>query len=108
MKIFWYSLALQAVLAMAAAKAGADDYTDPPAPVLVPSLVQSNTQKRITLTPYPAADEMKMWRSDHAGAAWLEDASGVFSNLTWTATNGSASSLHRLQVTPLTSNQLLV
>src|SRR6266487_2216703 len=82
----------------------ADDYTDPPAPLLGISAL-SNGQKRVTFPAYPSADLLRMLGKGSILDAWLEDLSGVFSNCTWTAAGSNA--FHRLEVTPLGSNAVL-
>ena len=41
------------------------------------------------------------------GDPWVEDTSGVFSNLTWTSALNPGNAFHRLEVTSLSSNALL-
>jgi uncharacterized protein (DUF1800 family) len=108
MKAFRHSLILLAALALHAVNGRTDNYTDPLAPSLSPTTLESNTQKRISFSAYPSAEQIKMLRSDHAGQPWTEDASGLFSNMTWTAPLTGTSSLHRLQVTSLGSNHVLI
>jgi uncharacterized protein (DUF1800 family) len=80
---------------------GSDLFIDPPAPVLS---VTSAPQKRISFTPYPSADVFRMLATPEIGGSWTE-ASGTFSNLTWTAVLDDTS-FHRLEVLPLGSNAL--
>lgn len=84
--------------------AAADNYSSPPAPALNATTL-SNGQKRVGFGAYPSADVFRMLRNSNVVDAWTVDASGAFSNLTWTAPG--ASGFHKLEVTPLTSNQLL-
>ena len=63
--------------------------------------------QRISFGGYPAADQFRMLRKGDLAAPWIEDLSGSFSNLTWTAPIGSGNSFHQLEVTPLSSNALL-
>ena len=79
-----------------------DAFIDPPRPVLS---VTPGPQKQISFTPYPSIDVARMLESQDL-AIWTE-ASGVFSNLTWTAALDAATRFHRLEVTPLSSNALL-
>src|SRR5258705_1899860 len=97
-------VAIGLLLAMAAA-AWADNYTDPPAPTL--SISNTPGQKRISITPYPSADQIHMLRANVLGGLWNEDSSGMFSNLTWTAAVDGSNAFHRAQVIPLSSNPLL-
>lgn len=48
-----------------------------------------------------------MLRKSTPTADWSEDASGSFSNLTWTAPLGPGNVFHQLEITPLSSNALL-
>jgi len=88
-----------------AAGAWADDYTDPPPPTLTISNIPG--QKRISITPYPAAEQIHMLRANVLGGVWNEDSSGILSNLTWTAAADGSNAFHRAQVIPLSSNALL-
>jgi len=96
---------LLALTALAAFTAAADDYSAPPAPALNITTLP-NSQKRVSFGAYPSADVFRMSKSTNIANPWTEDASGTFSNLTWTAPGGS-NAFHRLEVTPLASNQLL-
>lgn len=95
---------LAALTASALAAAAADNYSSPPAPALNITAL-SNSQKRASFDAYPSADVFRMLRNSNVVDAWIEDTSGAFSNLTWAAPSGPG--FHRLEVTPLTSNQLL-
>src|SRR5688572_245610 len=96
---------LLALTVLAAFTAAADDYSAPPAPVLDITPLP-NGQKRVSFGAYPSADVFRMLKSANVANPWIEDATGTFSNLTWTAPGGS-NAFHRLEVTPLASNQLL-
>jgi uncharacterized protein (DUF1800 family) len=93
-----------AALSFLALPAVADDYSDPPAPVLGISAL-SNGQKRVTFPAYPSADVLRMLGKGSILDAWLEDLSGVFSNCTWTS--AGSNTFQRLEVTPLGSNAVL-
>jgi uncharacterized protein (DUF1800 family) len=84
--------------------AGADNYTDPPAPALGQTL--TNGQKRITYPPYPAADVVRMLKTTNFTEGWSPDASGTFSNATWAAP-ALPNVFHKLEVTSLSSNAVL-
>ncbi|MEY2410972.1 MAG: hypothetical protein QOF48_3642 [Verrucomicrobiota bacterium] len=86
--------------------AAADNFTDPPAPSLGVSTL-SNGQRRVTFGPYPAGNIFRMLRKSSLGDPWLEDLTGAFSNLTWTAPAVASNVFHQLEVTPLSSNALL-
>ena len=85
----------------------ADDFTDPPAPRLSVHSV-SNAQRRVAFTAYPSADQFKMFRTDSLGLPWLADLGGTFSGHSWTAPDGPGNSFYRLEVEPLTSNDVLI
>ena len=93
-------------LGLAAAPAVADNFTDPPAPALGPNTL-SNGQRRVTFGPYPSGDIFRMLRKSDLNNSWTMDSNGTFSNLTWTVTPPAGNAFHQLEVTPLTSNQLL-
>jgi uncharacterized protein (DUF1800 family) len=99
--------ALLIFLTLASLPARSDTQTDPGSPTLTISVL-SNQQQRISFTPYPSADQIKMLRNPALGDPWTEHTGGVFSNLTWTATPDGSNAFHRLEITPLTSNQLLI
>jgi len=100
------SIRLALGLCLAASVVSADPYTDPPAPTLTLTNLPAS-QKRITFTPYPAADVLRMQSEGAPGQSWTENTAGTFSNLTWTAAAGATNTLYRLQVQPLSSNALL-
>src|SRR5688572_10313351 len=85
----------------------ADDYSDPPPPRLTAHSI-SNAQRRVTFTPYPSAQQYKMFRTDALGLHWLEDLGGTFSGHTWIAPDAPDNSFYRLQVEPLSSNDVLI
>src|SRR5688572_24048654 len=85
----------------------ADDYTDPPPPRLSAEAV-TNGQRHVTFTPYPSAEQFRMLKTDSLGLPWLEDLSGSFSGHSWTAPDGPGNSFYRLQVEPLSSNDVLI
>src|SRR5688572_999275 len=85
----------------------ADDYSDPPPPVLTGAAI-SNAQRRVAFTPYPSAERFKMLKTDALGLPWLEDLGGSFSGHSWIAPDSAANSFYRLQVEPLSSNDVLI
>jgi uncharacterized protein (DUF1800 family) len=104
MNAFRCSLSL--LLALPALPLAADDFTDPPPPTITSATV-SNAQRRVTVTPYPSADEFRMLRAGRLGEPWAEDTGGAFSGLLWTAPDSGSNGFYRLQVTPLSSNEVL-
>jgi len=105
MKAAYLSLPiLSASLALCAI---ADDYTEPPPPRLTGQGV-SNSQRRVTFTPYPSADQFKMLKTDALGLPWLEDLGGSFSGHAWTAPDTGNNRFYRLRVEALSSNDVLI
>jgi uncharacterized protein (DUF1800 family) len=84
----------------------ADEFTVPAAPSLTITTL-SNSQKRVSFTPYPSGDVFKMLSVGQLGQSWTENFSGTFSDLTWAAPTSGSNAFFRLQVQPLDSNALL-
>ena len=95
------------VLLLLASVATAQNYNNPDPPTISGTAV-SNAQRRLTFTPYPSAERFKMFRADNLTNSWLEDLGGSFSGLAWSVTNSISNSFYRLQVTPVSSNALLI
>ena len=95
------------LIVLCALSAAADDYTDPLPPRLTVHPV-SNAQRRVTFTPYPSADQFRMLRTDSLGLPWLEDLGGTFSGHSWTVPDSGGNSFYRLQVEPLSSDDVLI
>jgi uncharacterized protein (DUF1800 family) len=104
------SLTLSLSLALTLPTPAADPYSDPAPPTLTLTVTNppSAGLQRIQFTAFPAADQFRMLRADEPAGPWAPDLSGIFSNLTWTAPAPSGKAFHRLEVTPLASNALLV
>jgi uncharacterized protein (DUF1800 family) len=100
---FW----LPVLSALFGTVAAADDFSDPPPPRLTVHTV-SNAQRRVTFTPYPSAEQFRMLRTDALGVPWLEDLAGTFSGHSWTAPDDPGNRFYRLQVEPLSSNDVLI
>src|SRR5437867_4974039 len=77
-------------------------------PPLINTIAATNGQKRINWTPYPAAQQYKIFRADELTLPWVEDTSGSVSGFDWSAPLASEHAFHRLQVTPLSGDELLV
>lgn len=98
---------LLALIAFLDFSAIADDYSDPPPPIITGTAI-SNAQRRVTFAPYPSAERFKMLKTDALGLPWLEDLSGSFSGHTWTAPDSPGNGFYRLQVDPLSGNDVLI
>jgi uncharacterized protein (DUF1800 family) len=105
MKAVYFALPILSIFVAFSTRA--DDYSNPPSPRLSVHSV-SNAQRRVTFTPYPSAEEFKMLKTDAFGLPWLADMSGSFSGHAWTAPNTADNSFYRLQVQPLSSNDVLI
>ena len=80
---------------------------NPPAPVLSVPGTTTNGQKRVSWTPYPAAQEFKLLSTTNLSVPFSEDVSGNIDGYDWTGPFDGLASFYRLQVTPLSSNALL-
>lgn len=79
-----------------------------PPPPKISELNSSPTQQRLRVTPYPAAHEFKILRSDRVDGPFNEVSGGLFSGYDWTApNNGAPMGFYRLQVKPLDPKTLL-
>ena len=81
--------------------------SNPPPPALLTISVLTNGQERITWSPYPAAEEFKIFSAPNLSSPFSEDTSGIISGYEWTAPISGLLGFHRLQVVPLSSNALL-
>src|SRR5206468_9703133 len=80
---------------------------EPPTP-LINTITATNGQKRINWSPYPAAQQYKIFRVDDLGQPWVEDTTGSVTGFDWSAPLASERAFHRLQVMPLGGSDLLV
>ena len=71
------------------------------------SVTSSNTQQKVTWTPYPAADLYRVFSAGSVTNVFTNDTTGAFSGPTWTTTNASPSRFYKVAVTPMSSNALL-
>jgi uncharacterized protein (DUF1800 family) len=78
---------------------------DPPAPAI--SLSISNAQKSIQWTPYPAAQEYKIFSTANLLLPFAEISSGTLNGTIWNAPATEPFDFFQLRVTPLDSNALL-
>src|SRR5712664_1597472 len=80
---------------------------DPGQPVInSASIVDS--QKRIQWNQYPAAVQYKISHSDNPLGPFTEDASGTVAGYDWTAPLIGSIGFYRLQVVPMSANDLLL
>ena len=79
---------------------------NPPAPLLNAPVTTTNGQKRVSWTPYPAAQEFKLLSTPDFSLPYSENFSGNIAGYDWTGPVAPAG-FYRLQVTPLSSNALL-
>src|ERR1700704_5484882 len=77
--------------------------TDPNPPAIATATVTSNGQKRLSWTPYPAAAQYQVLTKTNLGLPFAADLDGAIAGYTWSASNATAASFHRVQVTPLSS-----
>ena len=78
-----------------------------PQPPAILSISITNGQQRILWSPFPAAEQFKIFSAPNLSAPFTEDTSGVISGYEWTAPFSSLLGFHRLQTVPLSSNALL-
>lgn len=79
---------------------------NPPPPAMMEATVMSNAQKRITWTPYPAAEQFKILSTTNLAVPFTEDLSGKISGYSWTRGLSNGPAFHMLQVMPMSSNDL--
>ena len=79
-----------------------------PSPPLINTITATNGQKRIQWTPYPGAQRYQIFSADDLSQPWVQDTAGSVSGFDWSAPLAGGRGFHRLQVTPLTSGDLLV
>jgi len=101
----WLLLVCAALIATPKTKA-ADANPDPPA--ITSANVTTNGQKRLSWTPYPAAAQYQLLSKTNLAFPFSSDSAGTISGYTWTASNDVPASFHRVQVTPLSSNEVFV
>jgi len=80
---------------------------DPGQPVINSASI-INSQKRIQWNPYPAAVQYKISHSDNPLGPFTEDSSGTVAGYDWTAPLLGSSGFYRLQVVPMSENDLLL
>lgn len=74
-----------------------------PSPPKIGSIAIENAQRIIRITPYPAAQEFKIFRADGLDQPFVEDTSGVFAGYDWKspATGPGSLGFYRLQIRPM-------
>ena len=80
---------------------------NPPAPWLRPPVFTTNGQVRVNWSPYPAAQQYRLFSQTNISAPFVENTSGAIAGFDWTGPLGGPAQFHQLQVTPLSSNALL-
>ncbi len=80
--------------------------SNPPQPSLLNPTV-TNSQRRISWTPYPAAEQFKLFSTDTLLTPLLEQTNGSIAGYDWTGPLLGSNGFYRLQVTPMSSNALL-
>jgi len=80
---------------------------NPQPPAITGANVVSNTQRRISWTPYPAAQQFRILSTTNLAQPYTPDSSGVVSGYDWTAPLSGQAVFHRVEVVPLSSNALL-
>ncbi|MEO7297458.1 MAG: DUF1800 family protein [Verrucomicrobiota bacterium] len=77
-----------------------------PAPPAITNLTSTGNQRVIKWTPFPAAKSYTVLSSTNVEGPFTTNA-GTISGFKWTETNSAPLNFYSLQVTPLTSNELL-
>src|SRR5437016_11082872 len=80
---------------------------DPPPPS-IQSISSTNGQKKIHWTPYPAAQQYKVFGAEDLYHPLLEDTSGSIAGFDWESSMAAPLGFYRLQVVSLDSSALLV
>src|SRR5437016_2076568 len=81
-------------------------FASDPAPPQITGLTSSNAQKKVTWTPYPAAQQYNLLSVSNLGGL-SSNAPGAISGYTWSGSNFGPYEFYKLAVTPLSSNALL-
>ena len=77
------------------------------APPQILNISATNSQKRLLWTPYPAAEQYKIFSTLNLTVPFLEDLSGSFSGNAWFTSANDPARFFQLQVTPMSSNAVL-
>jgi uncharacterized protein (DUF1800 family) len=83
-------------------------FAEDPGPPVINSAAIINSQKRIQWNPYPAAVQYKISHSDNLLGPFSEDSSGTMAGYDWTAPLIGSGGFYRLQVVPMSANDLLL
>lgn len=73
----------------------------------ITSFTQTNNNRQLTWTPYPAAQKYSVWSGTNPTWPLAEDTSGAFNGYNWNVTNAEPVQFFRVGVTPMSSNALL-
>jgi uncharacterized protein (DUF1800 family) len=79
----------------------------PPTPPSITNFTFNGSQRVLRWTPFPAAQSFKIFSTTDLRTPFTEDASGLVTGYSWTATNTSSARFYRLDTTPLDSNALV-
>src|ERR1051325_9803110 len=78
-----------------------------PAPALTGVGVLSNSQQKVSWTPYPAADAYSILSTPNLTQPFTPDSSGVILGYDWIAPFTGEAGFYKLQVTPMSATDLL-
>src|SRR5215510_6404020 len=70
------------------------------------NITATNSQKQLLWTPYPAADQYKVFSTLDLTLPFSEDLTGGFAGNAWFTTTNDPLRFFQLRVTPMTSNSL--
>ena len=79
----------------------------PPPPPSITNLTLNGSQRVLRWTPFPAAQNFKIFSTTDLFQPFTEDVSGLVTGYSWTGTNTSSARFFRLDTTPLDSNALV-
>ncbi len=78
-----------------------------PSPPVITSISVSNGQKKITFTPYPAAEEFRVHSTDSLLSPFAAEASGNVAGYEWSAPLGGPLGFYKIEAVPLAGDALL-
>lgn len=76
-------------------------------PPAITNMTLSGVQKKIQWTPYPAIKSYKIFSSSNVAGPFTTNNGGVIAGYNWTGTSTAPMNFYKLQITPLSSNELL-
>ncbi len=80
---------------------------DPPPAPLVTTITVSNTQRKVSWTPYPHAQQYNLLSATNVAGPYGPALPGANSGYSWTGTNSRPREYYRLQTVPVDSNKLV-